>query len=308
MKKKHLLLTLGCATLIGASLMTGCGEKKTETPSTETTSSEVSESVETTPSEEPTTEETLPEVEEETEEVAGDEINIEDYVTESYEDGKLIIKAKTGEFVWEQFNDGFIDVAETQDGEFTVYTVTGTEASPTSISLIGDYENTRISYLVMLEVKEDKTIDANYTVESTTMDMSDMGMEDMPMVEEDLDTLINDTLAALGEENMPGMLATRPVNLEDKDDTAFVLGVESLDGLNSAAVSEPMMTSVAFQLVALRFDDNASAEAAAKQLIETAPTTKWICVEPEEVKTKVVNDTYVLFFMGTKDAATNFEK
>ena len=69
MKKKHLLLTLGCATLIGASLMTGCGEKKTETPSTETTSSEVSESVEITPSEEPTTEETLPEVEEETEEV-----------------------------------------------------------------------------------------------------------------------------------------------------------------------------------------------------------------------------------------------
>ena len=286
---------------MASTIIIGCGEKKTA-EGTETTTNEVtSESTESTTSEVEVTEES-------TEIEATDEINVSEYVTESYEDGKLIIKAKTGEFVWEQYNDGFIDVAETQDGEFTVYTVTGTEASPTSISLIGDYENTRISYLVMLEVKDDKTIDANYTVESTTMDMSDMGMEDMPMVEEDLDTLINDTLAALGEENMPGMLATRPVNLEDKDDTAFVLGVESLDGLNSAAVSEPMMTSVAFQLVALRFDDNASAEAAAKQLIETAPTTKWICVEPEEVKTKVVNDTYVLFFMGTKDAATNFEK
>lgn len=285
---------------MASTIMSGCGDKK-PAEGTETTSEVTLESTESTTSEVEVTEEST-EIED------TDEINVSEYVTESYEDGKLIIKAKTGEFVWEQYNDGFIDVAETQDGEFTVYTVTGTEASPTSISLIGDYENTRISYLVMLEVKDDKTIDANYTVESTTMDMSDMGMEDMPMVEEDLDTLINDTLAALGEENMPGMLATRPVNLEDKDDTAFVLGVESLDGLNSAAVSEPMMTSVAFQLVALRFDNNASAQKAAKSLLETAPTDKWVCVTPDEVKTKVVNDTYVLFFMGSKDAAANFEK
>ena len=185
---------------MASTIMSGCGDKK-PAEGTETTSEVTSESTESTTSEVEVTEEST-EIED------TDEINVSEYVTESYEDGKLIIKAKTGEFVWEQYNDGFIDVAETQDGEFTIYTVTGTEASPTSISLIGDYENTRISYLVMLEVKDDKTIDANYTVESTTMDMSDMGMEDMPMVEEDLDTLINDTLAALGEENMPGMLAT----------------------------------------------------------------------------------------------------
>ena len=285
---------------MASTIMSGCGDKK-PAEGTETTSEVTSESTESTTSEVEVTEEST-EIED------TNEINVSEYVTESIVDGKLVIKAKNVDTAWQQFNDGFVEVTEETDGEYTIFTVTGTEASPTSINLLGDVGTNRISYLVMLEVKDDKTIDANYTVESTTMDMSDMGMEDMPMVEEDLDTLINDTLAALGEENMPGMLATRPVNLEDKDDTAFVLGVESLDGLNSAAVSEPMMTSVAFQLVALRFDDNASAEAAAKQLIETAPTTKWICVEPEEVKTKVVNDTYVLFFMGTKDAATNFEK
>ena len=285
---------------MASTIMSGCGDKK-PAEGTETTNEVTSESTESTTSEVEVTEEST-EIED------TNEINVSEYVTASIVDGKLVIKAKNVDTAWQQFNDGFVEVTEETDGEYTIFTVTGTEASPTSINLLGDVGTNRISYLVMLEVKDDKTIDANYTVESTTMDMSDMGMEDIPMVEEDLDTLINDTLAALGEENMPGMLATRPVNLEDKDDTAFVLGVESLDGLNSAAVSEPMMTSVAFQLVALRFDDNASAEAAAKQLIETAPTTKWICVEPEEVKTKVVNDTYVLFFMGTKDAATNFDK
>lgn len=285
---------------MASTIMSGCGDKK-PAEGTETTSEVTSESTESTTSEVKVTEEST-EIED------TNEINVSEYVTESIVDGKLVIKAKNVDTAWQQFNDGFVEVTEETDGEYTIFTVTGTEASSTSINLIGDIGTNRISYLVMLDVKEDLTIDEGYEVDSFVSDMSDMDVPEIPAAEEDLDTLINDTLAALGEENIPGMLATRPVNLEDKDDTAFVLGVESLDGLNSAAVSEPMMTSVAFQLVALRFDDNASAEAAAKQLIETAPTTKWICVEPEEVKTKVVNDTYVLFFMGTKDAATNFEK
>ena len=285
---------------MASTIMSGCGDKK-PAEGTETTNEVTSESTESTTSEVKVTEEST-EIED------TNEINVSEYVTESIVDGKLVIKAKNVDTAWQQFNDGFVEVTEETDGEYTIFTVTGTEASSTSINLIGDIGTNRISYLVMLDVKEDLTIDEGYEVDSFVSDMSDMDVPEIPAAEEDLDTLINDTLAALGEENIPGMLATRPVNLEDKDDTAFVLGVESLDGLNSAAVSEPMMTSVAFQLVALRFDDNASAEAAAKQLIETAPTTKWICVEPEEVKTKVVNDTYVLFFMGTKDAATNFEK
>lgn len=285
---------------MASTIMSGCGDKK-PAEGTEITSEATSESTESTTSEVEVTEES-------TEVKDTNEINVSEYVTESIVDGKLVIKAKNVDTVWQQFNDGFVEVTEETDGEYTIFTVTGTEASPTSINLLGDVGTNRISYLVMFDVKEDLTIDEGYKVDSFVSDMSDMDVPEIPAAEEDLDKLINDTLAVLGENNLPGALATRGINLTDVNDVFFALGVESLDGLNGAAISEPMMTSVAYQLVALRFDDNASAQKAAKSLLETAPTDKWVCVTPDEVKTKVVNDTYVLFFMGSKDAAANFEK
>ena len=284
---------------MASTIIIGCGEKKTA-EGTETTTNEVtSESTESTTSEIDMTEEST-----ETEDT--DELNISDYVTESIVDGKLVIKAKNVDAAWQQFNDGFVEVTEETDGEYTIFTVTGTEASPTSINLIGDVGTNRISYIVMLDIKEDLAISDGYEVDSFIADMSDTDVPEIPAAEEDLDKLINDTIAILGEDNLPGALSTRGINLTDVNDVFFALGVENLDGLNGAAISEPMMTSVAYQLVALRFDDNASAQAAAKSLLETAPTDKWVCVTPDKVETKVVNDTYVLFFMGSKDAAANF--
>lgn len=102
-------------------------------------------------------------------------------------------------------------------------------------------------------------------------------------------------------------VSTMPIDIEDTDSMLYYLGVESLDGLQSAAVSEPMMSSIAHSVVALKFDSADAANAAASSLKDTAPVQKWLCVMPDAVTTKVVFNTYVVFCMSSTDFVNNLD-
>lgn len=76
-------------------------------------------------------------------------------------------------------------------------------------------------------------------------------------------------------------------------DITYVSGVGSM----------PMMSSIAYQVVVLQLEDGEDVEAAKVELLETADTGKWVCVEPESV-VAVSRGNYVVFVMSDSATAT----
>ena len=152
---------------------------------------------------------------------------------------------------------------------------------------------------------------AETTTETATTELETS--EDMPAepdvsepivsVDEDLNSIIEDSKNAIGQGNYPEPLDVRAIDMTSTDDMMYILGIESLQGMEKGAVAEPMMSSVAFSLAVIKFDSADNASAAASSLPNTAPTEKWLCVMPETVMAKVVNDNYVVFFMGPQTSA-----
>ena len=103
-------------------------------------------------------------------------------------------------------------------------------------------------------------------------------------VEQLIDKVYENTDASMYNQTVQ----TESIDLTDKDSMNYYLGVDDLSGLESAAYSEPMMSSIAHSVVALKFDNAENAKAAAASLKESAPVQKWVCVEPAAVTTKVV--------------------
>ncbi len=100
-------------------------------------------------------------------------------------------------------------------------------------------------------------------------------------------------------------VTTMPIDIANKDEMKHHFGVEELTGLESAAVSEPMISPIAHSVIALKFDNADDANAAAESLMQTAPIRKWVCVEPEAITTRVVYNTYVIFSMSSVDFINN---
>lgn len=69
----------------------------------------------------------------------------------------------------------------------------------------------------------------------------------------------------------------------------------------SGAVSAPSMSSIAYQVIVLQLNEGQDVEAVKTELVDTADTGKWVCVEPETVVAES-NGNYVLFIMA--DTAT----
>lgn len=89
----------------------------------------------------------------------------------------------------------------------------------------------------------------------------------------------------LNEENIQGYLG----------DTDF----KFTEGISSA----PMMSSIPYELVLLKLDENADVDAVKSTIKENANPRKWVCVEAEEVIVESIDNT-VLFLMANKTEAT----
>lgn len=128
---------------------------------------------------------------------------------------------------------------------------------------------------------------------------------DAPAVDITVEQLIDQVYENTDASMYNQTVQTESIDLTDKDSMNYYLGVDDLSGLESAAYSEPMMSSVAHSVVALKFDNAEDAKAAAASLKESAPVQKWVCVEPDAVTAKVVYNTYVIFSMSSADFIDN---
>lgn len=77
------------------------------------------------------------------------------------------------------------------------------------------------------------------------------------------------------------------------------LDIKFTEGLCSA----PMMSSIPYELILLKLDENADVENIKASIKENADPRKWICVEAEEVVVENIDNT-VLFLMANESEAT----
>ena len=294
MKKNKLIIT-GLSMALTMGMLVGCGDnndKITPTPSldSETIGTEVPDMA------------PIPSEEVETNEEVDEKFNISDYITEEIVDGKFIIKANNEQYAWTCYDDGLLEIEQEEEAPFISYILTPTTEGQTSINLIGDYQGKRISYYVPLTIDKDLKFNEDYVVDSSIMELEEE-IEDVEPVDEDLSTIANKILENIPQDNLPSAIETRMIDMANTDELKYMIGNETLEGLEKCAVSESMISSTAFSIVTLKFDTNDNATKAAETLLTSAPKEKWVCVTAEEVNTKVVDDTYVVLVMGDKTIA-----
>lgn len=88
----------------------------------------------------------------------------------------------------------------------------------------------------------------------------------------------------LNEENIQGYL--------ENTDVKFTEGI----------CSAPMMSSIPYELILLKVDENADIDAIKSSIKENANPRKWVCVEAEEVIVESIDNT-ILFLMANKTEA-----
>ena len=104
-----------------------------------------------------------------------------------------------------------------------------------------------------------------------------------------------------GHREIPLSLITVEADLQDKDYVAYNLGLESVDRISTAALSETMMGQP-YSLVMARVKNAADAEQLARELYEKIDTNKWICMEAD-TKTAAYCGDVVMFFMVSSEFA-----
>lgn len=81
-----------------------------------------------------------------------------------------------------------------------------------------------------------------------------------------------------------------------EDMEEYILGTTEVDYTDSV-YSAPMMSSVAYQCVLLRLEEDENVEDAKQLLVDNANPIKWLCVEAESVIVENVGDV-ILYIMA----------
>lgn len=277
--KKNLAIVL---TLMMILSLAACGKKTVDNPSPEPNPPITTPSV-STPSNDDMPDVIVPEY-------SDDDI----LVTLDGEDVVFIGNASM-EWVVDEVGEG---VTMTQNAETIVLTPIADIESTTTITCPD---------VVMYFVTVSKQPASDPTVFVEKLELGDIPQPSNSTSYDDIDEMIETIYSTIPEELMPMSLQSSALPTNDEATCEYVLGVGSLDGLEYAGVSEPMMTSSAYSLVVLKFDTNENAEKAVPILKENAPINKWICVQADAVGVNVVKDTYVVFVMGSVETVNEIE-
>lgn len=122
---------------------------------------------------------------------------------------------------------------------------------------------------------------------------------------EDLTALVDEIYAGVSIE-MP-MLMTQVLEMSEVETVQYMTGLENIDGVEYAVVSEPMMTSQAYSLVLVKVKDGVDANAIAKTMNENINERKWICVTAEKIYTAASGDVVCLVMSNPDTAKTVYE-
>ena len=151
--------------------------------------------------------------------------------------------------------------------------------------VIGDNELIEIKDLQNKFIKsyienKDKTPIKEWLNEELKLNLPDLSVDEIKSISDDIISTIE-----LNEENIE-------LYLEETD-------VKFTEGICSA----PMMSSIPYELILLKLDENADVDAVKSAIKENANLKKWVCVEAEEVIVESIDNT-VLFLMANEDVAT----
>ena len=116
-----------------------------------------------------------------------------------------------------------------------------------------------------------------------------------------METLLNSIVEIQPVEFM-GM--AMPVDLTDADAVKYFTGLDSTEGVQEAAVYEPMIGSIAFSMVAVQVAEGADAEAVAEAMKTGIDTRKWICVEANDLMVASSGDVALLVMVDSNNGLT----
>lgn len=132
-----------------------------------------------------------------------------------------------------------------------------------------------------------------------------------PVLSKDLTSVLEAIYekADLSEDDRQALEYYATTKLDDSNVENYLgsLEIEFSEGI----CSSPMMSSVPYELILLRLDENADVNAAKELIKENANPKKWICVEAEEVYVLNKGNLVVLIMSDTDRANTikdNFNK
>lgn len=124
---------------------------------------------------------------------------------------------------------------------------------------------------------------------------------------DDLATLIDEIYK--GQTNLFSSLETAEINVTDADMVAFNTGLANGDNLEYLAISQPLMSSQAYELVIAKVKQGVDANAVAKEMSENIDMNKWICVSANKLYATSSGDIVFLVMAGETDMATSvYEK
>lgn len=124
---------------------------------------------------------------------------------------------------------------------------------------------------------------------------------------DDLATLIDEIYK--GQTNLFSSLETAEINVTDADMVAFNTGLANGDNLEYLVISQPLMSSQAYELVIAKVKQGVDANAVAKEMSENIDMNKWICVSANKLYATSSGDIVFLVMAGETDMATSvYEK
>lgn len=124
---------------------------------------------------------------------------------------------------------------------------------------------------------------------------------------EDLVALIDEIYE--GQTNLFSTLETSEINVTDADMVAFNTGLTNGDNLEYLAISQPLMSSQAYELVIAKVKQGVDANAVAKEMSENIDMNKWICVSANKLYATSSGDIVFLVMAEDVDMASSvYEK
>lgn len=137
--------------------------------------------------------------------------------------------------------------------------------------------------------------------EVQTQTQEEQGMVHLGSAEE-VAAFMDEIYANIPTDMVPMSLATMELDLQDIDTVSYHTGLTDLSQIEGIAISEPMMSSVAYSVVYIRTKDGADAEQIRQTLMDNVNPAKWLCVTAEKQVAGLFGDD-IFFVMAAADTA-----
>lgn len=119
---------------------------------------------------------------------------------------------------------------------------------------------------------------------------------------EEVAAFLDEMYTNIPTDMIPMSLATTELDLQDIDTVSYHTGLTDVSQIEGIAISEPMMSSVAYSVVYIRTKEGADVEQIRQALMDNIDPAKWLCVTAEKQIAGLFGDD-IFFVMSAADTA-----